>query len=62
MTTRYYSFAVESFMLCSICLYVVMPKLLPRISSKKTANMIFLVFWSVMTIVGVGLATHVLFY
>ena len=62
MTARDYSFVVTSFMFCGICLYVIMPKILSRICRKKTANMIFLIFWLVMTIVGVGFATHVLFY
>jgi len=60
MTARYSLFVVVLFMFCSICLYVAMPKVLSRVGSEKTANMIFLVLWSIMTIAGVSLATHVL--
>jgi hypothetical protein len=62
MTAEDYSFMVISFMFCSICLYVIMPKILSRVSNQKMANMIFLIFWSVTSIVGVGFATHVIFY
>jgi hypothetical protein len=53
---------VISFMFCSICLYIVMPKLLLYVRSKKKANMIFLGIWSAITITGVGLATSALSY
>ena len=61
MATRYDLFVVASFMFFSICLYVVMPKLLLRVRSEKTANLIFLVLWSVMTIVGMRFATYEFF-
>ena len=62
MTARDYSFMVTCFMFCGICLYVIMPKILLRFSSEKTASMVFLIIWLATTIVGVGFATHVLFY
>ncbi len=61
MTTTYPLFVVVLFMLFSICLYVAMPKVLSRAGSEKTASKIFLILWSIMTIAGVSLATHVLF-
>ena len=61
MTSRYSLFVVVLFMLCSICLYVAMPKILTRVGSEKIANMIFSVLWSIMTLTGISIATHALF-
>ena len=61
MTSRYSLFVVVLFMLCSICLYVAMPKVLPRVGSEKSANRIFLVLWSIMTFTGISIATRALF-
>ena len=62
MTNGYYSNLVASFMFCSICLYVVMPKVLSHFSGNETANMIFMIIWSVMTTAGVALIIYGIFY
>ena len=59
MIVRYSLFVITISM---VCLYVIMPKLLSRVKSRKMADIIFLVVSSVMTLAGVGFAIHLFFY
>jgi hypothetical protein len=61
MTARYDLLVAIAFMLGSLGLYIVMPKVLSRVRNEKTANMIFLVLWLIITITGVSIASHASF-